>query len=99
MAQYLPARMVRRLLTEEEEETHEGRVALIRGGMYDSLYNRLPEFTLQTGIEVDIGFQGDHPTLNAHLASFSSDEIPYDLVSTHTKYAPSQTSFLAPLND
>jgi multiple sugar transport system substrate-binding protein len=75
------------------------RVALIRGGMYDSLYNRLPEFTLQTGIEVDIGFQGDHPTLNAHLASFSSDEIPYDLVSTHTKYAPSQTSFLAPLND
>lgn len=74
------------------------RVALIRGGMYDSLYNRLPEFSRSTGIEVEIAFQGDHPALNAHLAGFDRDKIPYDLISTHTKYAPSQTSILAPLD-
>jgi multiple sugar transport system substrate-binding protein len=75
------------------------RVALIRGGMYDTLYSKLPEFIRETGTEVEVGFQGDHPALNAHLAGFGSDIIPYDLVSTHTKYAPSQTSFLAPLDE
>ncbi|MBK8047932.1 MAG: extracellular solute-binding protein [Anaerolineales bacterium] len=63
--------------------------------MYDPLYARLPDFTNATGIAVDIAYQADHPTLNAHLAGLQT--IPYDLVSTHTKYAPSQTAFLAPL--
>jgi len=71
-------------------------VALIAGPMYDPLYARLPDFTAATGIEVDVAFQADHPTLNEHLAHLSP--APYDLVSTHTKYAPSQTAFLAPLD-
>jgi multiple sugar transport system substrate-binding protein len=72
------------------------KVALISGPAYDPLYICLADFTRATGIDVDIAFSGDHPTINHHLASLS--EVPYDLVSTHTKYAPSQLQFLAPLD-
>jgi multiple sugar transport system substrate-binding protein len=72
------------------------QIALISGPAYDPLYVCLPKFTETTGIKVNVAYSGDHPAINAHLASLS--EVPYDLVSTHTKYAPSQVSFLAPLN-
>jgi multiple sugar transport system substrate-binding protein len=70
--------------------------ALIGGPMYDPLYRTLSDFTRAAGVEVKVGFQGDHPALNAHLAGLA--DVPYDLVSTHTKYAPAQTHFLAPLD-
>ena len=73
------------------------QVALISGPAYDPLYDCLPRFTAATGIKVKVEFRGDHPALNQHLASLP--EVPYDLVSTHTKYAPSQLRFLAPLNE
>jgi multiple sugar transport system substrate-binding protein len=73
------------------------QVALISGPAYDPLYVCLPEFTETTGIKVNVAYSGDHPAINHHLASLT--EVSYDLVSTHTKYAPSQVSFLAPLND
>jgi len=69
------------------------QVALISGPAYDPLYRCLQPFTYETGTEVKVLFRGDHPALNRHLASLS--EVPYDLVSTHSKYAPSQLSFLA----
>jgi multiple sugar transport system substrate-binding protein len=72
------------------------KVALISGPAYDPLYACLPEFTAATGIDVNVAFRGDHPALNQHLAELP--EVPYDLVSTHTKYAPSQLRFLAPLD-
>lgn len=72
-------------------------VGLISGPAYDPLYDCLPAFTQETGISVKVGFTGDHPELNRHLASLS--QVPYDLVSTHTKYAPSQLGFLASLDD
>jgi multiple sugar transport system substrate-binding protein len=72
------------------------QVALISGPAYDPLYACLPEFTERTGTQINVAFRGDHPALNHHLASLS--EVPYDLVSTHTKYAPSQVGFLAPLD-
>jgi multiple sugar transport system substrate-binding protein len=72
------------------------QVALISGPAYDPLYACLPAFTEATGVKVSVAFSGDHPALNRHLAE--SDEVPYDLVSTHTKYAPSQAGFLAPLD-
>ena len=77
--------------------SNELQVALISGPAYDPLYACLPAFTAATGIEVEVAFRGDHPTLNHHLATLT--EVPYDLVSTHTKYAPSQLQFLAPLDD
>jgi len=76
--------------------TSELQVALISGQAYDPLYECLPAFTDNTGIKINVAFRGDHPALNHHLATLP--EVPYDLVSTHTKYAPSQLGFLAPLN-
>src|SRR5881397_3879080 len=77
--------------------SNELQVALISGPAYDPLYDCLPGFTDTTGVEVNVAFRGDHPALNHHLTTL--DEVPYDLVSTHTKYAPSQLQFLAPLDD
>lgn len=71
-------------------------VALISGGMYDRLYERMGAFERAAGAQVAVGFRGTHPELNAHLAALES--VPYHLVSTHTKYAPSQRRFLAPLH-
>jgi multiple sugar transport system substrate-binding protein len=71
------------------------KIALISGGMYDRLYARIPQFEQATGVAVAVEFAGTHPELNAQLAGL--DPVPYDLVSTHTKYAPSQQRFLAPL--
>ncbi len=71
------------------------RIALIAGGMYDGLYACIPSFERATGVTVSVEFTGNHPELNAHLAAL--DPVPYHLVSTHTKYAPSQQKFLAPL--
>ncbi|MGH9883734.1 MAG: extracellular solute-binding protein, partial [Pyrinomonadaceae bacterium] len=68
--------------------TNELQVALISGPAYDPLYECLPRFEESTGIKVNVAFRGDHPALNHHLAELA--EVPYDLVSTHTKYAPSQ---------
>jgi multiple sugar transport system substrate-binding protein len=71
------------------------KVALIAGGMYDHLYTRIPEFERATGVGVAVEFTGSHPELNAHLAAL--DPVPYHLVSTHTKYAPSQQRLLVPI--
>lgn len=71
-------------------------VALISGPAYDPLYERLTIFERSAGTEVRVRFRGTHPELNSHLASLV--DPPYDLVSTHTKYAPSQLRFLAPLD-
>jgi multiple sugar transport system substrate-binding protein len=76
--------------------TNELQVALISGPAYDPLYECLPRFEESTGIKVNVVFRGDHPALNHHLAELA--EVTYDLVSTHTKYAPSQLKFLAPLD-
>ncbi len=70
------------------------KIALISGPMYDPLYDQLKEFESETGIIVEIAFKGDHPALNHHLTG----PVSYDLVSTHTKYAPSQKRLLAPLD-
>ena len=70
-------------------------LAVVSGDMYDRLYESIPQFERATGIGVAIRFRGTHPELNAHLAGNSA--APYDLISTHTKYAPSQKPFLAPL--
>jgi multiple sugar transport system substrate-binding protein len=71
------------------------KVALTAGGMYNRLYTRIPQFEQAAGVRVAVEFTGTHPELNMHLAGL--DPMPYDLVSTHTKYAPSQQRFLAPL--
>ena len=71
------------------------KAAFVAGPMYDGLYERLALFEQKTGIHVEIGFRGDHPSLNEHVAEHGGG---YDLISTHSKYSPSQSRFLRPLD-
>ena len=65
--------------------TNELQVAFISGPAYDPLYDCVPRFEKSTGIKVSVGFRGDHPTLNRHLAELS--EVSYRNGSTDTKPA------------
>lgn len=76
------------------------RVALVGGPMYDPLYESIPDFERETGFSVEILERLPHPELNAYVKRvFESDTADLDLLSTHTKYAPSQASWLSPLDD
>lgn len=76
------------------------RLALVGGPMYDPLYEaRFPAFTAETGLPIVIGAKLPHAALNDHLAgAYARGRGGFDLVSTHTKYAPSQAAWLAPLD-
>jgi multiple sugar transport system substrate-binding protein len=67
------------------------RVALVGGPMYDGLYSMLPE-----GTEVVV--HAGHPTLNRAVADLLAEGARIDLLSTHSKYAPSQARWLQPLD-
>lgn len=76
------------------------RVALVGGPMYDPLYNILPAFERQSGLTVEVVARLPHPELNAFIKhAFEAGAPRLDLLSTHTKYAPSQAEWLAPLDD
>ena len=76
------------------------KALLVGGEMYEPLYSRLPEFTARTGLAVEVTLTRDHPDLNHRLErEYSSGTARYDLVSTHTKYAPSQIQWLTPLTE
>jgi multiple sugar transport system substrate-binding protein len=70
--------------------------ALLSGAIYDDLYPFALDAAMGRGVEIRVEFTGDHPAINEHLARMT--DLPYDIVSTHTKYAPSQRRFLAPLD-
>ena len=73
---------------------------LVGGPMYDGLYARIPEFERQTGLRVEVVGRLPHPELNARaLRDFGAGSADVDLLSTHTKYAPAQARWLAPLDD
>ncbi len=76
------------------------RVLLVGGPMYDPLYKRLAEFEESEGLRVETVVAPTHPDLNEQIeAEFASGGASYDLISTHTKYAPSQRQWLTPLDD
>jgi multiple sugar transport system substrate-binding protein len=76
------------------------RVLLVGGPMYDPLYSRLSEFEEREGVEVEVVAALSHPELNERVEEeFGAGEAGYDLISTHTKYAPSQVRWLAPLDE
>src|SRR5258707_2663950 len=75
-------------------------VAFVGGPMYDHLYDLLPRFEERTGYRGSVDAKLIHPELNTHLESqFKSGKLNYDLISTHSKYAPSQHEFLMPLDE
>jgi len=67
--------------------------------MYDPLYNRLGEVEEREGTKVETVVP-THPDLNERIEEeFGSGRASYDLISTHTKYAPSQRRWLTPLDE
>src|ERR671918_2677150 len=76
------------------------KALLVGGPMYDPLYTRLAEFEEIQGLSVETVVAPTHPDLNEQIeAEFTSGGASYDLISTHTKYAPSQRQWLTPLDD
>ncbi len=60
--------------------------------MYDGLYRLLD----RQGVEIAV--HADHPTLNRRVAELLARGERIDLLSTHSKYAPSQAAWLRPLD-
>ncbi len=68
------------------------RVALVGGPMYDHLYEWFdPD-------EIEVVVHADHPTLNREVARMLAAGERIDVLSTHSKYAPSQADWLLPLD-
>jgi multiple sugar transport system substrate-binding protein len=75
------------------------RILLVGGPMYDPLYSRLEEFEDREEVSVEVVATLAHPDLNELIEEeFSLGTASYDLISTHTKYAPSQRQWLTPLD-
>ena len=75
------------------------RAALVGGPMYDPLYESIAGFEQTTGLHVEIVARRPHPELNAFVKQRMGERDPgIDLLSTHTKYAPSQARWLSPLD-
>ena len=68
------------------------RVALVGGPMYDGLYELFAD-------EVEVVVHADHPTLNRAVAELLAAGERLDVLSTHGKYAPSQSQWLLALDD
>ena len=66
------------------------KVALVGGPMYDRLYESFDD--------VEIVVHADHPTLNRRVAELLAAGERIDVLSTHSKYAPSQRRWLRPLD-
>jgi multiple sugar transport system substrate-binding protein len=69
------------------------RVAIVGGPMYDGLYE------IFAGHDVEIVLHAPHPELNRRVAAMLASGEHVDVVSTHSKYAPSQHAWLHPLDD
>ena len=74
-------------------------LALIGGPQYDGLMEMLPAFESQTGYRLHVDVCLPHVELNERMAKdLGTESGQYDLISTHTKYSPSQSEHLIPLD-
>jgi multiple sugar transport system substrate-binding protein len=75
-------------------------LALIGGPQYDGLLEMLPKFEEQTGYRLHVDVRLPHVELNERMAKdLGTEHGCYDLISTHTKYSPSQAEHLMPLDE
>ena len=75
-------------------------LALIGGPQYDSLLKLLLTFEQQTGYRLHVDVRLPHVELNEQMAKdLGTENGHYDLISTHTKYCPSQAEHLRPLDE
>lgn len=75
-------------------------LALIGGPQYDGLLELLPKFEQQTGYRLHVDVRLPHVELNECMAKdLGTENGHYDMISTHTKYCPSQAEHLHPLDE
>ena len=75
-------------------------LALIGGPQYDGLLELLPKFEEQSGYRLHVDVRLPHVELNERMADDLGTELGcYDLISTHTKYSPSQAEHLISLDE
>src|SRR5215203_678786 len=75
-------------------------LALISGPQYDGLLDLLPAFEKQTGYHLHVDVRLPHVELNERMArDLGTENGHYDMISTHTKYCPSQAEYLHPLDE
>jgi multiple sugar transport system substrate-binding protein len=74
-------------------------LALIGGPQYDGLLELLPAFEGQTDYRLHVEVCLPHVELNERMAKdLGTENGHYDLISTHTKYCPSQAEHLLSLD-
>lgn len=75
-------------------------LALISGPQYDGLLELLPAFEKQTGYRLHVDVRLPHVELNERMTKdLGTENGHYDLISTHTKYCPSQAEHLRSLDE
>ncbi|MEG0251467.1 MAG: sugar ABC transporter substrate-binding protein [Christensenellaceae bacterium] len=75
------------------------KCALIGYGDYEKLYESIPIFEDQTGIDVEIVYLDNHFELDKKLKrDFSSDTDDYDVISNHSSFYSQYIDYLEPLN-
>ncbi len=75
-------------------------LALIGGPQYDGLSDLLPAFEKETGYRLCVDVRLPHVELNERMAQdLGTENGHYDLISTHTKYCPSQAEHLMSLDE
>src|SRR5215208_3579965 len=75
-------------------------LALIGGPQYDGLLEVLPKFEEQTGYHLQVDVRLPHVELNERMANdLGTENGHYDMISTHTKYCPSQAEHLLSLDE
>src|SRR5215216_1755580 len=75
-------------------------LALIGGPQYDGLLEKIPAFENQTGYRLHVDVRLPHVELNERMAKdLGTENGHYDMISTHTKYSPSQAEYLRSLDE
>ena len=76
------------------------RCALIGYGDYERLYEEIPKFEAQTGIDVQIIYLDNHFELDKKLKKdFEAGTVDYDVISDHSSFYSQYIDYLEPLND
>ncbi|RIH84080.1 putative ABC transporter-binding protein [Meiothermus luteus] len=74
------------------------RVLVVGGPMYDRLYTTIGPFAERERVEIELVRAQNHADLNRRIAEGFSRGEGFDLLSTHSKFAPSQKQWLQPLD-
>lgn len=74
-------------------------ILMVGGPMYNALYGSIAEFEAREKVRVEVTCSSNHPDLNVRIQRAFTQSHGYDLISTHSKFAPAQKGWLSPLDD